>query len=134
MVNVTEVKKSLGRALLNGDIFDTFYGIFLQADPRIPVLFANTSWEDQKGLLRQGVNNVISFYEGSVTAKSAMDRIRHTHGRDRMNIPPDLYDKWVESMIKAVEQHDPQFTPELAQHWREVLGHGAAYIRAGYEE
>jgi len=132
--SVDEVKHSLGRALLNGDVFGTFYDNFLDSDPRIPILFSSTSWEDQKALLRQGVNSVISFYEGSATGKSAMTRIRHTHGRDRMNIPPDLYEAWVKSMVRAVEQHDQQFTPALGAMWQEVLSYGADYIRAGYEE
>ena len=48
------VKKSLGRCLMNGDVFGTFYDIFLEGDPRIPELFAYTDWEEQKRLLRQG--------------------------------------------------------------------------------
>lgn len=127
------VKKSLGRCLMNGDVFSTFYDIFLDSDPRIRELFANTHWEEQKRLLRQGVNNVISYYGGSATAQSAMDRIRKTHCRSAMDIPPDLYDHWVTSMVSAVQRHDPQFTPELEKYWTEVLTYGVEYVRAGYE-
>ncbi len=133
-LGVEEVKRSLGRSLINGDVFTTFYDFFLRADPRIPQLFENTDWEEQKRLLRQGVNSVISFYDGSQTAKSTMDRIRYTHGRDRKNIPPDLYDFWVDSMVKAVKEHDDQFTPELEERWKEILTYGADFVRSGYEE
>ena len=95
------VKKSLGRCLMDGDVFSTFYEIFLDSDPRIPGRFAETQWEEQKRLLRQGVNNVISFYTGSLTAQSSMDRIRQSHRRARMDIPPDLYDAWISSMVEA---------------------------------
>jgi len=132
--DIGDVKKSLGRSLIKGDVFGTFYDIFLQGDPRILERFQNTEWEEQKRLLRQGVNNVLSFYEGSATAKSTLDRLRETHGSGQMNIPPDLYDVWVESMIHAVGQHDDQFDDELAEKWREVLTYGVDYVRSGYEE
>ena len=130
------VKQSLGRALHHGegDVFDTFYRIFLDCDSRVPEQFVNTDWQEQKRLLRQGVNNVVSFYDGSVTSQHALERIRYTHGHDRMNIPPVLYDCWVESMIDAIRQYDPEFGPELERQWREVLRHGADYVKAGYEE
>lgn len=130
------VKQSLGRALHHGeeDVFDTFYRIFLDADPRVPEQFVDTDWEEQKRLLRQGVNKVIGFYEGSVTSQHALDRIRHTHGRERLNIPPELYHFWVESMIEAVREHDPEFSPTLEQQWRDVLRHGTDFVKAGYEE
>ncbi|MFP4560497.1 MAG: globin [Thiohalorhabdus sp.] len=132
--NATAVKRSLGRCLLNGDVFGTFYNIFLDSDPRVRELFANTEWEAQKALLRQGVNNVISFYEGSATAQAAMDRIRQTHSKAQMNIPPDLYDFWVDSMVEAVRRHDPELDAELEAAWKEVLTHGVDYVRAGYDE
>ncbi|KPV41922.1 hypothetical protein AN478_00010 [Thiohalorhabdus denitrificans] len=128
------VKRSLGRCLLNGDVFGTFYDIFLDSDPRVRELFASTEWEAQKALLRQGVNNVISFYEGSATAQSAMDRIRQTHSKAQMGIPPDLYDSWVSSMLEAVRRHDPELDAELEAAWREVLTQGVDFVRAGYEE
>jgi len=128
------VKQSLGRCLHNGDVFDTFYNIFLECDPRIPHQFTNTDWEEQKRLLRQGINKVIGFYEGSFTGQSALERIRHTHGRDRLNIPPDLYSCWVETMIEAVKRFDPEFDPFLEEKWRHVLSYGTHYVREGYEE
>ncbi|MFP4615312.1 MAG: globin [Thiohalorhabdus sp.] len=128
------VKKSLGRCLHHGDVFGTFYQIFLQRDPRIPELFANTDMEEQKKLLRNGVNNVIAFYDQSFTAKSVLERIRYTHGRSRLNIPPDLYGHWVEAMIQAVGQFDPDFDPLLEQSWRNVLNNGTEFVMAGYHE
>ncbi|MEF8793122.1 hypothetical protein [Thiohalorhabdus sp.] len=84
------VKQSLGRALhyAESEVFDTFYRIFCDCDSRVPELFVNTDWLEQKRLLRQGGNHVIGFYDGSVTSQNALERIRYTHGRDRLNIPP----------------------------------------------
>lgn len=129
-----EVKKSLGRCLHHGDVFGTFYAIFLESDPRVREKFADTDWEEQKRLLRHGVNNVIGFFDQSYTAQSALERIRATHGKDQLNIPPDLYDHWVESMIQAVRQHDPEFDGQLEQSWRQVLRYGTEFVKAGYEE
>ncbi len=129
-----EVKKSLGRCLHQGDVFETFYALFLERDPRISELFVNTDMQEQKRLLRHGLNNVVAFHEGSFTAQKAMERIRYTHGRDRMNIPPDLYHHWVEAMIEAVRQFDPEFDSRLEASWRQVLREGVDFVRAGYLE
>ncbi len=51
-----------------------------------------------------------------------------------MNIPPDLYDVWVDSMVKALAEHDPELGSELEDGWREILTYGADYVRSGYEE
>lgn len=131
---VSDVKQSLGRCLHHGDVFDTFYEIFLKSDPRIPEQFVGTEWEEQKRLLRQGVNNVIGYFDESFTAQSALERIRYTHGRDRLNIPPALYELWMDSMIEAVRQHDPEFDSVLEKEWREVLRKGTDFVKAGYEE
>jgi len=131
---VESVKSSLGRSLHNGDVFGTFYNMFLECDNRVTEQFAETDWEEQKRLLRQGVNKVIGFWEGSFTSQKALERIRYTHGKDRLNIPPDLYGCWVESMIAAVKRYDPDFDPALEQQWRDVLWQGAEFIKAGFEE
>ena len=128
------VKKSLGRCLHHGDVFGTFYERFLESDPEIPEQFANTDWEEQKALLRHGINKVIGFYEGSFAGQNALERIRYTHGRDRMNIPPRLYEFWIESMIEAVKRFDPQVDSVLEDQWREVLRYGTDFVKAGYEE
>jgi len=131
---VDEVKKSLGRCLHQGDVFETFYHIFLRQDSRISERFANTDWEEQKRLLRHGMNNVIAFHDGSYTAQSALERIRYTHGRDRLNIPPALYDFWIESMIEAVREFDPELDSQLEESWRQLLREGSDFVKAGYEE
>ncbi len=37
-------------------------------------------------------------------------------------------------MVKAVKEHDDQFTPELEERWKEILTYGADFVRSGYEE
>ena len=131
---VDDVKKSLGRCLHEGDVFEAFYRIFLKQDSRISERFANTDWEEQKRLLRHGMNNVIAFHDGSYTAKTALERIRYTHGRDRLNIPPVLYGYWIDSMVEAVREFDPQFDSGLEASRRQQLQEGVDFVKAGDEE
>ena len=62
---MTQVITSFGRCVNNGDLFQTFYDIFLKSDPRLAPMFANTDFK-QKGLMKQGVNWALMFADENV--------------------------------------------------------------------
>jgi hemoglobin-like flavoprotein len=41
-----------------------------------------------------------------------------------LNILAEMYAMWLDSLCEAVEKHDPQCTPALAQSWREAMQPG----------
>ena len=135
MAEISEnVKQSLGRCLLKGDIMSRFYEIFLDSHPDIRPKFTNTDFSKQKRLLRQGINFAIMFADDVEFARSRITRIRTSHSKANLNIPPHLYPYWKKSFIEAVSEIDPQFSPQLAKNWDSVLQKTIDYVIDGYNE
>ncbi|MCM8530369.1 MAG: hypothetical protein NE330_04345 [Lentisphaeraceae bacterium] len=129
-----EIKISFGRCLTHGDLFQEFYNGFLKSDPCIAPMFANTDFDKQKGLLKQGLNLALMYADGNVIGQSGLRKIRKTHARNDMNIAPHLYPLWINSFLATVEKMDPQMTPQLLAKWRGALTVAVDYIKGGYLE
>lgn len=129
---ITVVQNSYGRSLANGDMLDTFYKKFLSSHSDIEERFKNTDFEQQKKLLRHGINLMIMHAAGNVAGKSGLNRIRESHSRGKMNIQPKYYSHWKKALIDAISQHDRKFDDTVRKAWEKVLDNGIAFISAGY--
>ncbi len=135
--DVSDIQLSLGRCLTsaNGEasFMETFYRIFIKSHPDIKVLFSETDLKKQFGLLRIGLNMVILFAkEDESIAKDVLEKIRKTHCRKKLNIRPELYKYWINSLIEAIRIKDSKFNDELESKWRAVLQNAVDFIVAGY--
>jgi hemoglobin-like flavoprotein len=128
------VKQSYGRACLNPHIIDRFYEIFLDSNPVIKPMFHKTDFSKQKQLLRTGVVMLLAHLEGKTSWTSQIDRIAESHSKKHLNIPPALYHYWIESLIAAVKECDPKWTPELEPAWQKTLQAGTDYIAQQYDK
>ena len=133
MNDFEEVKQSFARCMIKGDVIGRFYDIFLDSYPAIKPRFANTDFDSQKHLLRQGVNLAIMFASDNPVGKKGIERIRKSHSKLSLNIPPDFYPYWKKSFIQAASEFDPEFSNELEQQWDSVLQTTISYIIEGYE-
>jgi len=50
----------------------------------------------------------------------------------QLDIEPKHYVAWLNSLMKAVKQHDPKYRPELEHVWRSSLKPGIDLIKARY--
>lgn len=130
--DVESVEQSLGRAVLSGDLFQTFYDIFMESHADIRPRFVDTDFDKQKQLLRQGVNLAIMAAKGSATGLRGTERIAKSHNREGLDIQPRLYGYWLASFLEAISRHDKEFSPELEESWREVLQETIDRITAAY--
>ncbi|MDH4224795.1 MAG: globin [Deltaproteobacteria bacterium] len=127
------VKMSFGRCVAKPGFLDRFYQIFLGSNPIIGHMFSKTDLAVQKNLLKQGLNMVMMYSEGSVLAKKAVERIRDSHSAKKLNVPPNLYIFWENSLMKTIAEFDPEYTPGLEAHWRSVLKPALDVIKNGYQ-
>ena len=132
MNDFEDVKESLVRCMITGDVIGRFYEIFLESHPDIKPKFANTDFDSQKRLLRQSVNLAIMFANGNPIGKKGIERIRSSHNRVGLNILPELYTYWKKSFIQVASEFDPEFSDELKKQWDFVLQKTIAYIIDGY--
>lgn len=127
-MSVEQVVSSYGRCCVSPKFFDRFYEIFLESHPAIKPMFAHTNFIRQKALLREGVSMMLLHLEGKLVGTMCLDRLAETHSPRRMNITPQLYQYWIDSLVKAVKECDAQCTPELEIAWRKALHTGVHYI------
>ena len=130
-MDLDAVRNSYARCLMREDFIDRFYEIFIDSHPSIRPMFANTDFDAQINLLRQGLACAFRFARGDSGAATSMDRFRESHGRKgRIKVEPKLYPFWVNSMVTAANECDPQFTPQLETEWRTVLSKATVHMRS----
>jgi hemoglobin-like flavoprotein len=130
---ITQVQESFGRATVSGQLIDKFYEIFLNSHPDVKPRFAKTDFVQQKKLLRRGISLAIMFADNNPVGRDGIARIRESHSKARLNIPPSLYKYWLESFIKALSLCDQQFGPQLELLWRKTLQKTIDFVVEGYE-
>ncbi|MDH5632462.1 MAG: globin [Gammaproteobacteria bacterium] len=132
---VARVHNSFGRCLLGDRFFDRFYEIFLASNDEVPKRFAKTDFKKQKELLRHGLGTVLNYATGSnAMANHAVARLKTSHGKENLNIPPALYASWIDSLVKTVSECDPEFTEQLREDWQEVVMPAIKEMVSGYSK
>lgn len=130
MTPANRVMQSYGRCCASPSFFDTFYQHFLASSPAIREKFVKTDMTAQKHLLRAGILNLVLYARGMSDTK--LRALGQSHSREGFDIRPELYDLWLDSLLLAVKQHDPEANGEDLAAWREVLGKGINLIKSFY--
>lgn len=117
-----DLQQSYGRCLRHKQFIERFYEIFMASSPRVTEMFAKTDFQKQRLALRRGISVAIFHAAGSGVVKRTIDQMADVHAcRGRAPVPPELYPFWVESLIKVVEEFDPEVGPRLLDRWREGM-------------
>ena len=127
-----QVRASFDRCEASGDFAEEFYQVFLNSSPEIGPLFAKTDFVKQRKLIRASVYIMVTRSPAEPTAREALDKIGHSHGRTELDIRPELYELWLDSLCETIKRMDPEWTPELQQEWRDRLRPAIEAITALY--
>ena len=114
------------------DFLQYFYKIFIPKNPAIEKLFQNTSIESQKLLLKKSITELLRFYE-EMQVNQHLLQIGRSHAADRLNVSPEWYDLWLDTLIETVEEFDPEFYPKVELAWRTVLSPGITYMKFAFK-
>ncbi len=126
------IRASFDRCEAAGDFAERFYEVFLNSSPEIAPLFAKTDFKQQRKLLRASVYIMVTRDVDDPTAHDMLERIGHSHARAKLNIRPDLYALWLDSLCETVKGMDSEWTPALEQSWRDDMAPGIALITSLY--
>jgi hemoglobin-like flavoprotein len=110
--------------------FADFYDLLLASDARIPPMFAKTKFERQHKLLQHGLGLLLIYAKRPNPA--LLERIAVRHSRADVGVEPELYPRFVEALVQAVERCDPEFGPEVADAWRRAAEPGIAFMQAKF--
>lgn len=122
-------KASFDRCCDRADFFVSFYRNFFRNCPGIEPLFARTDFERQHKLLRHAIGLLLIFPNQPAGEPTILSRVAERHGPSDLNIDPDLYPGFVESLIQTVAEHDPEFDATVEASWRLTIAPGIAYMQ-----
>jgi hemoglobin-like flavoprotein len=123
---------SLSRCLADPAFLTRFYELFVGSSPEVAEKFKDTDFDRQKRALSSSLYVMVMAMEGGAPALAYLERIAERHGRQELDIRPELYDTWLSCLLQAVREHDPQFTEELEQLWRETMQQGIRFMLERY--
>jgi hemoglobin-like flavoprotein len=114
-----ELTDSYYRCRRDERFLDTFYDAFLAKSPEVAQLFAKTDFGIQKLMLRQSLLEMLCFDRQMSGTREEIKRLGRRH--KELRVTPEMYALWLDSLCEAIKQHDPCYTPELEQQWREAM-------------
>lgn len=121
-------KRALGNSSYNRDFIGRFYEIFLSKSDRIAEHFKNTDMSAQKTMLHDSLHLMVEFYSSRKTNKY-MERVAKVHNHAHRDIPTDMYEVWLDSLIESVKEFDVEFDDHVELSWRLVLAPGITYMK-----
>jgi hemoglobin-like flavoprotein len=124
------VMQSYGRCCASNGFFDSFYLHFLTSSADVRAKFADTDMTAQKQLLRHGILNLVMHARGMPDTK--LRALGCSHARGGLDIRPELYNLWLDALLKAITEHDQLCDGNTRLAWREVLNKGINVIKSLY--
>jgi len=124
------VFQSYGRCCKSEQFFVDFYDYFMASSPAIKDRFRVTDMSQQRHLLRNGIMQLVLYARGMSDRK--LRSLGESHNRSGYNIPSEWYSLWLDSLMKTVSKHDPEYSRALDTCWRDVLTPGIDLIRDAY--
>jgi hemoglobin-like flavoprotein len=127
-------RASLKRCLANTDFLHDFYEFFMASSPEVREKFKNTDFPRQARVLADSLYlmSVASESKEDAIAWKELDRLAVAHSQKGLDVRPELYESWLQCLLKAASQYDPEFSPAMEGAWRRALGPGIEHLRAGY--
>ncbi len=120
-------ERILGMGAYNPGFISDFYADFLAASPFVRERFAHTDMSAQRTMLHDSLLMLLEFNR-TRSPGTHLRRLAEVHSRRGQDIPPEFYDLWLESLVKAVAMHDPEFSPDVELAWRLALAPGITFM------
>ena len=115
------VVASYHRARETGQLFDTFYNLFLAKAPDVRPMFARTDFPHQKLMLRESILEMLLFAQTGA-GREEIEKLGERHRQ--LNVKPAHYELWLDSLCEALAKHDRDFDSVLERKWRAAMWKG----------
>ena len=127
-ISVTGERTIDGVAFLNA-----FYKKFLASSPLVAREFKATDFDSLTRMLAISIVHVARYY-GTHQPDSLLKVLAERHSRRGLDIKPELYEFWMNSLIETVKAYDSEFDDMTAESWRHVLTPGVEYMKSKYAD
>jgi hemoglobin-like flavoprotein len=112
---------SYRRCLRKPGFLDRFYEIFIASSPEIAEKFQHTDFRKQTAALKASLFILMLSSTRTPEVTQHLERLAEMHSRRQLDIRPELYDLWLESLLKAVREFDANFDEQTESAWRHVV-------------
>ena len=114
------------------DFLARFYENFVGASPDVAARFSATDMIRQRRMLARSIDEIVEF-SASRVASEYLRQVARRHSRDARDVPPPLYDLWLDCLLVTAREFSPGFDDETELAWRVVMAPGIAYMQFRYE-
>ena len=112
--------------------FDRFYETFIGSHAEVAKKFEGVDMARQKDALRHSLHDLAIFFVNHRITPS-IERLARVHGRADRDIRPELYEVWLDSLIAAAREVDPEFDDRAELAFRLVLAPGIELMKFYYD-
>jgi hypothetical protein len=104
---------SLRRCNADPGFIDRFYELFLMSSPKVREKFAGTDFVRQKQMLQASLHLLlVAARDDGKRPTPLLDEVAARHGASEMAIGAELYDLWLDSLLKTVKACDAGWSEE----------------------
>ena len=122
---------SIERCFREPEFLGRFYTLFLASSDTVARKFEHTDMRKQARLLKTSL--YIMMLASSESERVVhLERLAKLHSRAGLDIKPELYDLWLDCLLRAVAEFDPLFGAETETAWRRVLQPGIEFMKSRY--
>lgn len=111
---------------------DRFYDLFIASSPQVRAKFKTTDFNKQKMALRASFYMMMLTVQGNTRAHRYLEEIAELHSSRGLDIKPELYDLWLECLLKTVKEFDPQYDEQIGRVWRSLMNQGIRFMQSRY--
>ena len=98
--------KSLDRCSSDDQFFSAFYKRFIASSDDVQQKIRFTSLEKQNRMLLRSLKLPAGATESESAALAELKERVETHDRNHLDIKPELYDLWLESLVLTAQEFD----------------------------
>jgi hemoglobin-like flavoprotein len=114
------------------EFFEAFYRRFNASSDEVAAKFAGTDLKTQARALRESFYLLLRAIGGDPEAWQALELRAIRHDRRHLDIPPGLYDLWLECLLETIRDFDPKVDGAIEAAWRRTMQQGIDFMIARY--
>ena len=122
---------SIERCSCSSDFLSRFYTLFLASSDTVAKKFEHTDLRKQARVLKTSLYIMMSV-SGASEQIVHLERLAKLHSRAELDIKPELYNLWLDRLVRTVKEFDPMFNLEIDTAWRRVLQPGIKFMKSKY--
>ena len=124
--------ESFTRCTSDPRFLERFYALFLASSDEVRHKFTQTDLQKQRRMVQASFHMMMLAATSDSVGTSHFERLAVLHSQPHLDIPPHLYDLWLDCLVQALKQCDRQWTPETERVWRSMMANGIAFMKARY--